>query len=67
MQMRQDRAVSIAAGYKLDERWVGVYVPVALRIFLFSALSRPALGHTEPSLQWAPSPVVMELGCEADH
>jgi hypothetical protein len=39
-------------------------------IFLFSITSIPALGSTQPPVQWVPgavSPWVKLLGCEADH
>jgi hypothetical protein len=38
--------------------------------FLFSMLSRPALGSTQPPIHWvqeALSPGVKQLGLEADH
>jgi hypothetical protein len=47
----RDSGVSIAIGYGLD-RGVGVRVPVGSRIF--STLSRPVLGHTQPPAQWVP-------------
>jgi hypothetical protein len=37
---------------------------------LFSTSSRPAMGPTQPPIQWvpgAPSPGIKWLGCEADH
>jgi hypothetical protein len=39
-------------------------------IFLYSTASRPALGPTQPPVQWVPealSPGVKRPGCEADH
>jgi hypothetical protein len=65
-----DRAVGIATGYGLDDRGVGVRVPVGSRIFLFSASCRPVLGSTQPPIQWiveALSPGVKRPGREADH
>jgi hypothetical protein len=49
--------VGIATGYGLDDRGVVVRVAVGLRIF--STSYRPALGSTQPPIQWVP-------GCEAD-
>jgi hypothetical protein len=40
------------------------------KIFLFSVASRPALGLTQPHIQWVPgalSPRVKRLGREDDH
>jgi hypothetical protein len=45
-----DSAVGIATGYGLDERGVGVRVPVGSRIFFASF--RPALGSTQSPIQW---------------
>jgi hypothetical protein len=59
----------IATGHGPDDRGVGVRVPVGSRIF-FSTSSRPALGPTQPPIQWVPktlSPGVKRTGCEADH
>jgi hypothetical protein len=56
----------IATVYGLD----GVRVPVGSRIFFFSTSSRPALGSTQPPIQWvleALSPEVKRSGREADH
>jgi len=36
-----------------------------LGIFLFTTASRPALGPTQPPIQWVPG--VNRSGCEADH
>jgi hypothetical protein len=60
--------VGIATGYGLDDRGVGVRVPVGSRIF--SKSSRPALGSMQPPIQWvlrALSPGVKRPGREADH
>jgi len=38
--------------------------------FLFATASRPALGYTQPPIQWVPealTPRVKRLGREADH
>jgi hypothetical protein len=50
--MRWDSVASIAIGYGLDDREVGAGVPVGSRIFPMS--SRPALGPTQPPIQWEP-------------
>jgi hypothetical protein len=49
---RWDSVVGIATGYGLDERGVGVRVPLGSRIF--STSSRPILGPTWPPNQWVP-------------
>jgi hypothetical protein len=41
-----------------------------LRIFLFTTMSRPNLGPTQPLIQWVLETLslgVKQLGCEADH
>jgi hypothetical protein len=58
----------IGTGYGLDDRGVGVRIPVGSRIF--STLSIQALGPTQPLIQWVPgalSPGVKRPGREADH
>jgi hypothetical protein len=58
----------IATGYRLEDRGVGVRVPVGSRII--STFSRPALDPTEPPIQWVPGALSTELkrlGREADH
>jgi hypothetical protein len=57
------QSVRIATGCGLDDR-----VPVGSRIF--STSSRPALGPTQPHIQWEPgalSPGVKRQGRKADH
>jgi hypothetical protein len=45
----RDSVVGIATGHGLDDRGVGVLIPVVSRIF--STSSRPALGFTQPPIQ----------------
>jgi hypothetical protein len=64
----RDSLVGITTGYGLDDRGVGVRVPVGSR--MFSTSSRPALEPTQPPIQWLPgvlSPVVKRPVPEADH
>jgi hypothetical protein len=64
----RDSVVGIATGYELDDRGVRVKVPVEAEIF--STSSRPALGPTQPSIQWVTGAlplVVKRMGREADH
>jgi hypothetical protein len=45
-------------------------IPSRVKNFLFSTLSRPAVGCTQPPIQWVPgalSPGVKRSGREADH
>jgi hypothetical protein len=66
----RDSVVGIAIGYGLDDGGVGVRVPVGWRIFFISTSSRPALGPTQPPIQWVPrdpSPGVNRPRREADH
>jgi hypothetical protein len=65
----QDSIVGIVTGYRLDDRGVGVRVPVGSRIFSSSTSSRLALGSTQPPIQWvtgAVSPGIKRPGSEAD-
>jgi hypothetical protein len=63
----RDIVVGIVTGYGLDDRGVGVRVPVESR--MFSSSRRPGrLGSTQPPIQWvagAPSPGVKRSGREA--
>lgn len=49
--MIRDSLASIATGYGLDDRDVGVRFPVGIK-HLFSTLSRAVLGPTQPLIQW---------------
>jgi hypothetical protein len=63
-----DSIVGIATGYGLNDRGIGLRVPVGS--IIFSTSYRPALGLTQPPNQWIPvavSPEVKRLGREADH
>jgi hypothetical protein len=63
-------AVGIATSYWLDDRGVGVLVPVGVKNFYLSTSSRPALGSTQPPIQLVPgafSPGIKRPGREADH
>jgi hypothetical protein len=64
----RDNGVGIAARYGLDDRGFGVRVLVGSR--MFSTSSIPALGSTQPPIQWVPvalSSGVKRSGREADH
>jgi hypothetical protein len=66
----RDSSVGIATGYGLDDRGVGVRVPVGSGIFHFSKSSRPALEYTQPPIEWVPgahSPEAKRQEHEADH
>jgi hypothetical protein len=47
-------AVNIAAGHGLDGRRVRVRVPVRVKEFHFPLSFIPALGPTQPHIQWVP-------------
>jgi hypothetical protein len=64
----RDSVVGIATGYRLDDRGVGVRVPVESRIF--SLLSRPDLGPNQTPIKWAPGALSLEVKRhlrDADH
>jgi hypothetical protein len=66
----RDSAVGIATGYGLDDQGVGVRVPVGSRIFSSPRRPDPALGFTQPPIQWvrrALSSGVKRPGRESDH
>jgi hypothetical protein len=66
----RDSSVGIATGYGLDDQGVGVELPGGGKNFHFSTSSRPALGSTQPPIQWVPGPLspgVKRPGREADH
>jgi hypothetical protein len=66
----RDSSVGIATGYGLDDWAVRVKNPGKDKNFIFSTSSRPALGSTQPPIQWVPgalSPEVKRQGREDDH
>jgi hypothetical protein len=67
----RDSVVGIATGYRLNDRPRGqCSSPGRVKNFLFSTASRPALGPTQPPIQWVPgalSPGVKRQEREADH
>jgi hypothetical protein len=46
--------VGIATGYRLDDRGSRSSSRGGVKNFLFSTLPRPALGSTQPPIQWVP-------------
>jgi hypothetical protein len=56
-------------GFMLD-RQIKFAPPERVKNYLFSTSSRPALGYTQPPIQWVPrvfSPGVKQPGREIDH
>jgi hypothetical protein len=43
---------SIVSDYGLDDREIGVRSPAGAKNFPLSSVSRPALGPTQPPVQW---------------
>jgi hypothetical protein len=62
--------VGIATAYGLNDRWVGVRVPVGSRIFFSPSHPDPSMGSAQPPIQLvtgAVSPGVKRPGSKADH
>jgi hypothetical protein len=53
----QDSSVGIATGYGLRAGRPELYSPQAQEIFLYFTASRPALGPTQPPIQWVSGPL----------
>jgi hypothetical protein len=59
-----------ATGYGLDDRLIGVRFPAGVGNFFSDTMTKPALGPTQPPLQWVPGALslgVKRPGREADH
>jgi hypothetical protein len=66
----RDSAVGIATGYGLDDRGVGVRVPVGARIFTSPCRPDRLWGPTQFPIQWVPGILSLGIkvpGREADH
>jgi hypothetical protein len=66
----RDSSVGIVTGYGMDDRGCRSSSPGRVKNFPFSTSCRPALGRTQPPIQWVPraiSPEVKRRGREADH
>jgi hypothetical protein len=65
-----DSSVGIALGYKLDDRGSRFRFPAGTENFLFTTVSRTALGPTQPPIQCVPGALSLRVkrsGCESDH
>jgi hypothetical protein len=65
MNQGRDSVVGIATGSGLDDQ-----SPGRVENFFFATSSRPALGSTQPPIQWIPgtlSPGLKRQGGDADH
>jgi hypothetical protein len=47
-------SVSTVSDYGLDDRAIGDRSPAVQRIFPLTSVTRPALGPTQPPIQWVP-------------
>jgi hypothetical protein len=61
----RDSTVNIATGNRLDDLGGRSSSPGSVKNFLFSLSSRPAVGSTQPPIQWVRG--VKRPGREADH
>jgi hypothetical protein len=66
----RDSSVGIVLDCGLDDRGSRVRFPAGAGNFLFTTVSRTALGPTQPPIQWIPGALslgVKRPGREADH
>jgi hypothetical protein len=61
----------IMSDYGLDDRAIGIRSPAGAKDFPLTSVSRPALGPTQPPVQWVPGVLSPEVkarpGRDADH
>jgi hypothetical protein len=65
-----ENIVGRVIGYRLNNRGVGVPSPSRVKNVLFFMFSRPAVGPTQPPIQWVMGALSLRVqgqGCEADH
>jgi hypothetical protein len=63
-------SVGIVTDYGLEDWMIGVRIPAGAENFLFDTVSRPALGPTQPPIQWVQVALFLGIkrpGREADH
>jgi hypothetical protein len=66
----RDSSVGIALSYGMDDRGSRVRLPAGLEIFIFTTVSRTALGPTQPPIQWVLGAISLRVkrpDREADH
>jgi hypothetical protein len=61
VMVSQDSVVGIATSYGLDDQEVGSSSAGMVKNFVFSTSSRPALGSTQPPIEWVPGALFPEV------
>jgi hypothetical protein len=59
-----DSSVCIALDYRLDDRVLGFKSWWELGIFIFTTVSRMALGPTQLPIQWIPGALSLGINCQ---